>query len=129
MRQQPGPETASNASCPITNIAPALKYKQMQSETAPVGIADSKSPPASLQVIADVPTLAYAPRTAREMDNTMDDTMLSISRAALSGGRRQDGHDVALVSCLYLPLPHPCVLLVCRHVAQALRGAEKYPVL
>ena len=110
MRQQPGPATASNASCPITNIAPALKYKQMQSETAPVGIADSKPPPASLQVIADVPTLAYAPRTAREMDNTMDDTMLSIARAALSCGRRQDGHDVSLVSCrinIDLRLPPP----------------------
>ena len=54
MRQQPGPETASNASCPITNIAPALKYKQLQSETAPVQLEDSKpppKPPACLQVI------------------------------------------------------------------------------
>ena len=49
-----GPETASNASCPITNIAPALKYKQLQSETASVQLEDSKpppKPPACLQVI------------------------------------------------------------------------------
>ena len=61
MRQQPGPETASNASCHITNIAPALKYEQLQSETGPVEMADSKPSPACPQVNADVPTLAYSP--------------------------------------------------------------------
>ena len=44
MRQQPGPATASNASCPITNVAPALKYKQLQPETAPVGTCRQQAP-------------------------------------------------------------------------------------
>ena len=54
----------------------------------------------------DVPTLAYRQLCLVHLP------CCSLLRCEM----RQDGHDLSLVSCLYLPLRHPCVLPVCSHI-------------
>ena len=54
----------------------------------------------------DVPTLAYRQLCLVHLP------CCSLLRCEM----RQDGHDLSLVSCLYLPLRHPCVLPGCSHI-------------
>ena len=50
--QVPGPQSASNESCSIINVARAIKYSETQSETTVDEIKFNKFVPVSVQVLS-----------------------------------------------------------------------------
>ena len=61
--QVPGPQSASNGSCSIINVARAIKYSETQSETTVDEIKFNKFVPASVQVLSWPSSLVDTPQS------------------------------------------------------------------
>ena len=61
--QVPGPQSASNGSCSIINVARAIKYNETQSETTVDKIKFNKFVPASVQVLSWPSSLVDTPQS------------------------------------------------------------------
>ena len=85
--QVPGPQSASNGSCSIINVARAIKYSETQSETTVDEIKFNKFVPASVQVLSWPSSLVDTPQSLLselETPNIQHKTLTLYSTVALN---------------------------------------------